>query len=127
MTDMVKRVQNSGVARATPVFIGLAVVYAVLAIVANLVFSGNALVQTLLISLGSGVLGSGIAYFLIRLEQARNLSIVGMFIALAFVFITLILLVLLLFASNVFVYTLLLTTGAAIFTGGLTFFVVKLA
>jgi hypothetical protein len=127
MTDMEKRVQNSGVARATPVFIGLAVVYAVLAIVANLVFSGNALVQTLLISLGSGVLGSGIAYFLIRLEQARNLSIVGMFIALAFVFITLILLVLLLFASNVFVYTLLLTTGAAIFTGGLTFFVVKLA
>jgi hypothetical protein len=127
MTDMVKRVQNSGVARATPVFIGLAVVYAVLAIVANLVFSGNALVQTLLISLGSGVLGSGIAYFLIRLEQARNLSIVGIFIALAFVFITLILLVLLLFASNVFVYTLLLTTGAAIFTGGLTFFVVKLA
>jgi hypothetical protein len=125
---MVQQRHSSRMARATLVFIGLAVVYAVLAIIARVVFSGNTIVQTLLLSLGSGVLGSGVAYFLIGLEQHRNsrTSIVGMFIALALVFVALVLVALLLFASNAFVYTLLLTTGAGIFAGSLTFFLVKL-
>lgn len=125
---MVRQRQNTQRTRATTLFIGLAIVYAVLAVVANLVFSGNTLVQTLLLSLGSGVLGSGMAYFLIRLEHPREsrTSIVGMFIALALVFVALVLVALFLFASNAFVYTLLLTTGAAIFAGSLTFFLLKL-
>lgn len=115
--------------RATILFIGLAVVYAVLAVVANVVFSGNAIVQTLLLSLGSASLGSGIAFFLIRLEQVRSTlpSIVRVFMGLTVVFVALVLLALLFSASNVFVYTLLLTTGAAIFAGSLTFFLVELA
>lgn len=126
---MVQQRRNAVRARALTIFTGLAVVYTVLAIVANLIFSGNTLVQTLLLNLGAAVLGSGVAYFLMRLEQPRDsrTSIVGMFIALAVVFVALVLLALLLFAANPFVYTLLLTTGMAIFAGGLTFFLVKLA
>jgi hypothetical protein len=126
---MVRQRGNVGVARGVPLFIGLVAVYGVLAVIARVVFSGNAIVQILLLSLGSGVLGSGIAYFLIRLEQHRNTraSIVGMFIALALAFVALILVALLLFASNMFASMLLLTTGAAIFAGGLTFFLIKLA
>ena len=125
---MVRQRRNARVARATTVFIGLVIVYAVLAIVANVTFSDNALVQTLLLSLGSAVLGSGIAFFLIRLEQPhQRCSVLSTFIALALVVVVLVLVSLLLFMSTAFVYTLLLTTGAAIFAGSLTFFLVKLA
>jgi FtsH-binding integral membrane protein len=129
---MVQQRRNTVRTRAINIFIGLAVVYAVLAIVANVVFSGNTLVQTLLLSLDSAVLGSGIVFFLTKvygLEQAHDQlpSSIEIFIALAVVFVVLVLLALLLFAANPFFYTLLLTTGTAIFAGGLTFFLVKLA
>jgi hypothetical protein len=129
MVQQRRKVQRT---RAITIFIGLAVVYAVLAIVANVVFSGNTLVQTLLLSLGSAVLGSGIAFFLTKvygLEPTRNdlPSIVRTFMALTVVFVALALVALLLFAANAFVYTFLLTTGVAIFAGGLTSLLVKLA
>jgi hypothetical protein len=129
---MVQQRRKVQMTRAITIFIGLAVVYAVLAIVANVVFSGNTLVQTLLLSLGSAVLGSGIAFFLTKvygLEPTRNdlPSIVRTFMALTVVFVALALVALLLFAANAFVYTFLLTTGVAIFAGGLTSLLVKLA
>jgi hypothetical protein len=126
---MVQQRRNTQRARALTVFIGLAIVYAVLVIVANLVFSGSLLIQILLLSLGSAVLGAGVAFFLIRLEQLRNnlASVIGTFMALTGVFVALALVALLLFASNAFAYTLLLTTGATIFGGSLTFFLVRLA
>jgi hypothetical protein len=124
---MVRQKHKLQVAQAITVLIGLTIVYAVLALVANVVFNGNALVQTFLLSLGAAILASGIAYFLIKvygLEQVHKA--VRMFTALTVVFVMLVLLTLLLFASNTFVYTLLLTTGAAIFAGSLTFFLIKL-
>jgi hypothetical protein len=126
------RQQNSYRTRAVTIFLSLAVVYAVLAIIAKLVYSDNTFAQTFLLSLGAASLSSGMAFFLIavyRLKQAHNkvFSIVGTFTALALVFVVLVLVALLLFASNTFVYTLLLTTGAAIFAGSLTFFLIELA
>lgn len=114
------------------ILIGLAIVYAALALLAQLIYGGNLLVQTLLLSLGSAVLGSGVAFFLIelyRLEQARNklLSIFGAFISLTIVFVVLVLMAQLLFTRNLFAYTMFLTTGTAIFAGGLTFFMVEIA
>jgi hypothetical protein len=102
MVQQRRKVQRT---RAITIFIGLAVVYAVLAIVANVVFSGNTLVQTLLLSLGSAVLGSGIAFFLTKvygLEPTRNdlPSIVRTFMALTVVFVALALVALLHFPTH---------------------------
>lgn len=129
---MVQQRQPPKRSQIISILIGLAVVYAALAIVAQLVYGGNTLVQTLLLSLGSAILGSGVAFFLIelyRLEQkGSNLaSILGAFVGLSVVFVVLTLAAQLLFAENLFAYTMLLTTGTSIFAGGLTFFMVELA
>jgi hypothetical protein len=128
---MVQRKRNVQRTRGVTIFLGLTIVYAMLVVIAKQVESDNTFIQTLLLSLSAAILGSGIAFFLIEvggLQQARNklVSIVGVFTALALVFVVLVLIALLLFASNVFVYTLLLTMGAAIFAGSLTFFLIEL-
>jgi hypothetical protein len=128
---MLQNKQTPTMTQIVTILIGLAIVYAALAIVAQLIY-GNPLVQTLLLSLGSAVLGSGVAFFLIelyKLEQARNklLSIFGAFIGLTILFVVLVLMAQLLFTSNLFAYSMFLTTGTAIFAGGLTFFMVEIA
>jgi hypothetical protein len=125
------RQQNTRGARATPILIGLATVYAALAIIAKLFYSDNNFIQTLLLSLGSATLGSGMAFFLIDrgLEQvrAKRLSSKGVLMGLTLALTALVLLARVLFVSSAFVYTLLLSTGAVIFASGLTFFLVARA
>jgi hypothetical protein len=129
---MLQQKQPLKLPQIVTVLIGLAIVYTALALVAQLVYGGNTLVQTLLLSLGSAILGSGVAFFLIemyRFEQARYklTSIIGAFAGLTIVFVALTLAAQLVFAENLFAYTMLLTTGTAIFAGGLTFLMVELA
>jgi hypothetical protein len=49
------------------IFVGLAVVFGVLALVANSL--GNTFSQLLLVSLGSAIFGSGLTFFLIRISD----------------------------------------------------------
>ena len=54
---------------ATVVFIGLAVVFAVLAAIANLFFTGDGFAQGLLLAIGASVFGSGLTFFLIEIAS----------------------------------------------------------
>lgn len=129
---MLQRKQILSIGLIIAILVALVIVYATLAIIAQVIYSENTLIQTLLLSLGSAILGSGVAFFLIgfyQREQTHNkrVSILGAFIGLTIVFVILTLAAQLLFAHNLFAYTMLLTTGTAIFAGGLTFFMVELA
>ena len=52
--------------RATIVFIGLAIVFAILAFIAKLVFAGDGFSQGLLLAIGAAVFASGFTFFLIE-------------------------------------------------------------
>ena len=54
---------------ATAVFVGLAVVFAALAVVANLFFTGDRFSQGLLLAIGASVFGSGLTFFLIEIAS----------------------------------------------------------
>lgn len=54
------------VTRATIVFIGLAIVFAVLAAIAKLFFAGDGLSQGILLACGAAVFASGLTFFLIE-------------------------------------------------------------
>lgn len=128
---MFRQMQPPKVVPLVAVFVGLAAVYAALVILAQTVFAGSDLARTLLFSLGSATLGAGVAFLLIELvaagrTEAKALLIVSTFVGLAAVLVALVLVAQLLFAGDLFAYTLLVTTGAAIFGGGLTFFLVTM-
>jgi len=46
-------------------FVGLALVFATLTIVAQWLFASNAFIYTILVSLGAAIFGAGLAFFLI--------------------------------------------------------------
>lgn len=52
---------------AAVVFVGLAIVFAVLAVIANLFFAGDGFAQGLLLASGASVFGSGLTFFLIEI------------------------------------------------------------
>ena len=51
---------------ATIIFVGLAIVFVVLAIIAKLVFAGDGFSQGLLLAVGASAFGSGLTFFLIE-------------------------------------------------------------
>ncbi len=51
---------------ATIVFVDLAIVFAVLAVIAKLVFAGDGFSQGLLLAIGASAFGSGLTFFLIE-------------------------------------------------------------
>jgi hypothetical protein len=52
---------------ATIIFVALAVVFAILAIIARYVFEGDAFAQGVLLATGAAVFGSGLTFFLIEI------------------------------------------------------------
>ena len=52
---------------ATIIFVALAVVFAILAIVARYVFEGDVFTQVILLATGAAVFGSGLTFFLIEI------------------------------------------------------------
>jgi hypothetical protein len=52
---------------ATIVFVGLAIVFAVLAVIAKVVFAGDGFSQGLLLAIGASAFGSGLTFFLIEI------------------------------------------------------------
>ncbi len=54
---------------ATVVFVGLAIVFAVLAVIAKLLFAGDGFAQGLLLAIGASVFGSGLTFFLIEIAS----------------------------------------------------------
>ena len=54
---------------ATTVFMGLAIVFAALAVIAKLFFTGNRFSQGLLLPIGASVFGSGLIFFLIEIAS----------------------------------------------------------
>ncbi len=52
---------------ATVVFVGLAIVFAVLAAIAKVFFAGDGFSQGLLLAIGASVFGSGLTFFLIEI------------------------------------------------------------
>ena len=52
---------------ATIVFVGLALVFAVLAAIAKVVFAGDGFSQGLLLAIGASAFGSGLTFFLIEI------------------------------------------------------------
>lgn len=54
---------------AVAVFVGLAIVFAVLALVANLFYTGDGFAQGLLLAIGASVFGSGLTFFLIEIAS----------------------------------------------------------
>jgi hypothetical protein len=61
---------NNESRQATLIFIGMAVIYAILVIFAASI--ENAFDKSLLISTGSAILGGGLAFFLIRMVQIKK-------------------------------------------------------
>jgi hypothetical protein len=54
---------------ATAVFVGLAVVFAVLAVIAKLLLAGDGFAQGLLLAIGASVFGAGLTFFLIEIAS----------------------------------------------------------
>jgi hypothetical protein len=54
---------------ATAVLVGLAVVFAVLAVIAKLLFADDGFAQGLLLAIGASVFGSGLTFFLIEIAS----------------------------------------------------------
>ncbi len=52
---------------ATLIFVALAVVFAILAIIARYVFEGDVFAQVVLLATGAAVFGSGLTFFLIEI------------------------------------------------------------
>jgi hypothetical protein len=57
---------------ATVIFVGLAVVFAVLAVIAKLFFAGDGFAQGLLLAIGASVFASGLTFFLIEIFSLRE-------------------------------------------------------
>ena len=54
---------------ATAVFVGLAVVFAALAVIAKLLLAGDGFAQGLLLAIGASVFGAGLTFFLIEIAS----------------------------------------------------------
>ncbi len=54
---------------ATVVFVGMAIIFAVLAVIAKLLFSGDGFAQGLLLAIGASAFGSGLTFFLIEIAS----------------------------------------------------------
>lgn len=54
---------------ATVILVGLAVVFAVLAVIAKLFFAGDGFSQGLLLALGASAFGSGLTFFLMKISS----------------------------------------------------------
>lgn len=113
------------------VFAGLSVVFIVLAVLAQWLFTGNGFMYTILISLGAAIFGAGLAFFLLEvseIQRARMVlaSRVSIFVALAVVFLVLVLVAQNLLVGNPLAHTIFVSIGAATFGGGLTFFLVDM-
>lgn len=113
------------------VFVGMAVVFAALTILAQWLYASNPWVYTVLVSLGAAIFGAGLAFFLVEmaeLERGRRIlaSRVSVFIGLALVFVVLVLVAQNLFANNPGAHTLFVSVGAATFGGGLTYFLIDM-
>ncbi len=52
---------------ATVIFVALAIVFAILAVIAKFVFAGDVFAQALLLAVGATVFGSGLTFFLIEM------------------------------------------------------------
>jgi hypothetical protein len=53
----------------TAVFVGLAIVFAVLAVIAKLLLAGDGFAQGLLLAIGASVFGAGLTFFLIEIAS----------------------------------------------------------
>ena len=127
---MVSKKQNK-LSDVVMVFVGMAVIYAVMTVLAQWLFANNSLAYTVLMSLGAAVFGAGLAFFLIEaaaIQERRGLmtSRVAVFIGLAFVFMVLVLVAQFVFGNNPMVHTIFVSVGAATFGGGLTFFLLEM-
>lgn len=63
---------KTSLGKSIAIFIGMAVVFAVLIVAANLI--ADTFARTVLVSVGSAILGSGVTFFLIRathLEETK--------------------------------------------------------
>lgn len=111
-------------------FVGLALVFATLTIVAQWLFASNAFIYTILVSLGAAIFGAGLAFFLIEMSviEPKKLltSRVSIFLGLALVFVVLVLIAQNWLVANPIAHTIFVSVGAATFGGGLTFFLVDM-
>lgn len=110
------------------IFVALAVVFATLTIVAQLLFANNSFIYTILVSLGSAVFGAGLAFFLIEMAEiqpkTRFTSRTALFLGMALVFLLLVLVAQNFLLANPLAHTIFVSVGAATFGGGLTYFLV---
>lgn len=111
------------------VFVGLAMVFAALTVVAQWLFSGNSFIYTILVSLGAAIFGAGLAFFLLELaaiEAKKTLltSRVSILVGLALVYMVLVLVAQSWLVANPMAHTVFVSVGATTFGGGLTFFLV---
>ena len=58
------------------VFAGLSVVFIVLAVLAQWLFTGNGFMYTILISLGAAIFGAGLAFFLLEVSEIQRARMV---------------------------------------------------
>ena len=112
------------------VFVGMAIVFAALTIVAQWLFATNSMMYSILVSLGAAIFGTGLAFFLLELsatQQKRMLtSRVSIFLGLALVYVVLVLIAQNWLVANPLAHTVFVSVGAATFGGGLTFFLVDM-
>jgi protein-S-isoprenylcysteine O-methyltransferase Ste14 len=112
------------------VFVGLALVSVVLSIVAEVTYRNSDFARALLIGLGSSIFGAGLAFFLIEMmalgqSRIRPVSVVGIFVGMAVVFAALVGIAQFVPAFDRLTQTALVSLGASVFGGGLTFFLVE--
>lgn len=123
-----KRITRS-LTQAIVVFVGLAIVFAVLVWVAQGNFPHNDTARVLLNSLGSAIFGAGLAFFLVEAFAIRRAgwgTVLLIFLGLTLVFLALLFVAQWLFVGNLVLYGMLVAIGASVFGGGLTFFLLEL-
>lgn len=112
------------------VFVGLAIVFAALTILAQWLFATNSILYSILVSLGAAIFGAGLAFFLLELSATRPKGILNsrssIFVGLALIYVVLVLVAQNWLVANPLAHTVFVSVGAATFGGGLTFFLVDM-